>query len=164
MTREIPLTKGFVTVVDDADYEWLSQWKWCAMKTVSGLTYAMRMIGPRGKQKRVLMHRLLANTPPHLVTDHINGNPLDNRRVNLRNCTLAENLRNCRPNTTASSPYKGVSRIKSTGKWEARIKTNGVGVYLGTFADESAAARAYDSKAREIFGEFAFLNFPNEQE
>ncbi len=97
------------------------------------------------------------------VVDHINGHGGDCRRSNMRICTRSQNLRNrakcCRPCT---SPYKGVTRNKRTGKCRARINYKGEKIYLGTFDDEIEAARAYDWAAVFFHGPYTRLNFPEE--
>ena len=113
------------------------------------------------------LQRLIMETPPRMVTDHINGDTLDNRRSNLRICTNAENSRNCARVTTSRSGYKGVHCAKANRSklpWRARIKHNYIEIQLGTFATKEEAARAYDKKAIELFGEFASLNFPEDKQ
>ena len=105
------------------------------------------------------MHRLIANTPAHLFCDHINHDGLDNRRANIRNCTLKQNNANSRSAKNASSKYKGVSWNKLRKKWAAYIKKDYKQLYLGLFENEIEAAKAYDRKAAELFGKFAKLNF-----
>ncbi len=109
------------------------------------------------------MHRLIMNTPPDLVCDHINHNGLDNRKANLRNCTIKQNNANARPAKWTSSKYKGVSYIKRKKKWAVYIKKDGRQFNLGCFADEAEAAKAYDASAKKLHGEFAHLNFPDSQ-
>lgn len=155
MTREIPLTRGFVAIVDDDDYVVLSQHKWC----FDG-DYAMRR--PTWKGKGIYMHRIIANAPADRLTDHINGNKLDNRRVNLRFATNKENVRNGHKRK-GSSRYKGVHYFKRERTWQASITVNYKTVHLGYFKDEDAAGRAYDQAAQQYFGEFARLNFPTER-
>ena len=146
------------TLVDDESFEELSKHKWCVQK--GGNTfYAVRNM-PRdknGKRKRVQMHRQIMNCPDNLQTDHINHNGLDNRKMNLRVCTHSENHGNSLPRKGCTSKHKGVSR--HGGKWQSRIKHNSKEIYLGFFATEIEAAEAYDAKAKELFGEFAYLNF-----
>ena len=101
---------------------------------------------------------LLPNCPPGLMRDHINRNGLDNRRANLRFVTPQENSWNSKPKS--SQPYKGVSA--RDGRWIARIGYNGA-IYLGRFDSAEEAARAYDAKACELRGEYAYLNFPKER-
>jgi len=108
------------------------------------------------------MHRLLANTPPHLFCDHINHNGLDNRKQNLRNCTKAQNNRNKRPHRNSTSEYKGVHWNKDHKKWTARIYAHGKAIHLGHFNDEKEAARAYDTAAKKYHRDFANLNLKSE--
>jgi hypothetical protein len=138
-------------MVDDADYEWLSQWKWYALCPKRGGIYANS--GPHG-----LMHRLIMSPPPGMEVDHVNGDGLDNRRGNLRICTKSGNQRNQRPQSRPqSSRFKGVHR--NGRNWGAQIKVNGHKMHLGTTRIEEEAARLYDQAARQHFGEFARTNF-----
>lgn len=156
----IPLTQGRFAKVDAADYLWLAQFKWHC-KTNGRMVYAVRTITESGRQKRILMHRLIAETPENLVCDHINHSGLDNRRANLRNCTIKQNNANSRSSRRATSKYKGVSWSKSKKKWAAYIKKDGRQFFLGHFDDEIEAAKAYDETAHKLNGEFAMLNFPS---
>lgn len=154
MSRKIPLTQGKFTIVDDADFDWLNQSNWYFHHG-----YAVRK-APRhgGKQRMIHMHREILGTPMGMETDHRNGDGLDNRRANLRVCTSSENHMNERKREGMSSQYKGVSRLKRCKKWKAQIYYDGVCHRLGRFTDEADAARAYNTAAREHFGEFACLN------
>ncbi|MMZ67947.1 hypothetical protein D1872_305870 [compost metagenome] len=89
--REIPLTQGKVAIIDDEDFEKVSAYKWCYSSTIG---YAVSRKVVNGKRQPVLMHRLILDAPPGLVTDHINHDKLDNRKANLRLCTRHENNRN----------------------------------------------------------------------
>jgi hypothetical protein len=100
------------------------------------------------------MHRLIMQAPKGMVVDHINGNGLDNRRCNLRLCTPAQNRRNRHKHAGGRSRFLGVSPCGD--KWNARV----AGRYLGLFDDEVEAAKARDRKARQLYGEHAWLNFP----
>jgi hypothetical protein len=155
MAKEIQLTQGQVAIVDDADYEWLSQWKW----HVNSNGYANRTEHQSSKATTISMHRLITDAPKGMDVDHIDGNPLNNQRSNLRIATRTENQRNQRAVRGGSSQYKGVHIHRQTGKWEARIKVNRQGIYLGLHSSEIDAARAYDEAARKYFGEFAKTNF-----
>lgn len=95
---------------------------------------------------------------PYLV-DHINGNPLDNRRSNLRITDKRGNAQNSAKHKDASSYFKGVTWDKSRRKWMVQIVIDGVRTHLGRFAIEEDAARAYDEAAKQHFGEFARCNF-----
>ena len=156
--RYIPLTRGKFAIVDAADYESLSKHKWLANGDEKRGFYAARRVG----NKLVLMHRAIMNPPDGTVVDHINRNSLNNRRCNLRICTQKENLRNGRPSRRSTSRFKGVYFDKQTRKWIAKIGYNGKTIHLGSFEDEVEAAKAYDRKAYELFGDFAYLNFPEE--
>jgi len=103
------------------------------------------------------MHNLIMGTK---LVDHKNGNGLDNQKNNLRNCTNQQNHMNRRPKKNCTSKFKGVCRFKKDLKWTAVIKFNRKQIYIGIFGNEEDAAKAYDKKAKELFGEFAYLNFP----
>ena len=155
--KEIPLTQGKFALVDDEDFEWLNQWKWSYHK----IGYAKRNIYLGGgrkapKYQTIKMHRLILGTPTDKDTDHINRDQLDNRRENLRVCTRTQNQYN--RGTWGVSPFRGVSWFKETEKWRAKITKGGHSIHIGYFYSERDAARAYDLKATELFGEFAFLN------
>jgi len=117
-----------------------------------------------GKVKKFAIHRLVAiafvlNLKNRHMVDHIDNERTNNRADNLRWCTNQENCFNFKKKEGSSS-YKGVMWDKARKKWTAKIKHNYIGVFLGRFDTEEEAGRAYDAKARELFGEFAKLNFP----
>ena len=124
-------------------------------------------VDAQGRHRRktsVKVHRLIMKPDDGLVVDHIDGNGLNNLRENLRVCTNAENSRNARQYKKTASKFKGVSRADSKSKpWKARLKYNYKEVHIGIFKTQEEAARAYDEKAKELFGEFAHLNFPEEE-
>lgn len=154
-TREIVLADGRVAVVDAADYELVSRWKWY----YHGKGYAIAHSSGRANWRMVFMHRLLLLPEPDQHIDHVNGNGLDNRRANLRLCTRAQNNANAR-SRGQTSRYKGVCWDQQRSSWSSKTCTNGRTVNLGRFLDEIDAARAYDAAAASIFGPFARLNFP----
>jgi len=155
--KMIPLGEGLYAYVDAEDFEWLNQWHWRAHDG-----YAARQEKRNGKRTVVFMHRQIMKSSPGKVTDHINGNKFDNTRANLRNVTRQQNTHNKSKHAGGTSIYKGVSYDKRCHKWLARIYFAKEYYYLGSFATEVEAARAYDYKAVELFGEFARLNFPEE--
>lgn len=159
MAKEIALSKGKVAIVDDADYEYLSQWKWYA-KNCGTVWYAMRgqRVGKRTKQ--LSMHRILLDPADDIMVDHVNLDGLDNRRENLRTCTKAENMRNDGIRVNSKSGFKGVHWDKNRQRWVAYITTDGKRKHLGRFDNIEQAVRAYDVAARELHGEFARLNSP----
>ncbi|TFG49850.1 MAG: hypothetical protein E4H40_02285 [Candidatus Brocadiia bacterium] len=159
--RLIPLTQGKFAVVDPDDYKSLAQHTWNLI--IDGKNnYAERFILKPGKKRKstISMHREVMESPKDMCVDHINGNGLDNRRANLRSVTKLQNSWNRKKHPgNYSSRFKGVSRKKCSKKWRAKIGFKGKHIYLGLFDDEHAAARAYDAKARELYGKFASPNF-----
>lgn len=152
----IPLTQGKFAMVDDEDFEELSQYRWHAEK--AGMTwYAARSIaaGP-GRWRPLRMHVALTG---YRETDHVDGDGLNNQRNNLRDATRAQNSNNTRAKGGAS-PFKGVSRKSGSTRWRATIAIGGVQRYLRSFLTEEEAARSYDAAARKAFGPYATLNFP----
>jgi hypothetical protein len=162
--RFIALTKGKFAIVDKEDFEQMRKFKWFASGPEK-YPYGVRAIYPgEGRKITLYMHREIMKAPRGLVVDHINGNTLDNRRVNLRLATKRQNTCNMRVNKEGcSSKYRGVCRHKATRKWAAKISVDMKRIHLGVFEDEVEAARAYDTAAKKYHGEFARLNFPNER-
>lgn len=154
MPKVIHLFRSGEAIVDDDVYEYLSQWNWHLTKN----GYAFRHVKIDGKEKAILMHRVIADTPEGYETDHINGNKLDNQRSNLRNASKSQNQGNSKIRTDNKTGFKGVH--SSHGRYIAQIRIYGKKVSLGTFNDPIEAARAYDIAAKEHFGEFAKLNNP----
>ena len=151
--RQIALGDGYYAYVDEADYEWLSRWKWHMQGG-----YAIRY----EKKKLIYMHRQIMQPPPGKIVDHKNRNRLDNTRANLRVCTHQENTQNAAKIQGTYSRFKGVSYRKERDRYFAQIYYNNEQFYLGLFEKEVDAARAYDRNAVELFGEFACVNFPEE--
>ena len=122
--KKINLTKGKFAIVDDDDFEYLNQFKWslCADK------YAQATIN----KKSVYMHRLVNKTPDAVITDHINGNGLDNRKSNLRNATKSQNAINTGMRINNTSGHKGIYQHKNQ-RWYARIFIQGKAIALGGF-------------------------------
>jgi hypothetical protein len=159
MMKKIALTQNKFALVDDSDYGWLSQWKWQAVKNKHNY-YAVRGTG----SAQMRMHRLILGLKPNdgLQVDHINGNGLCNLRSNLRLCTNSQNQWN-RKRACGTSQYKGVHWNARLRKWVVQIRKNTVGDYLGLYDNEMEAAKTYDKKAKELFGQFASLNFPTQE-
>lgn len=158
----IELTQGKETCIDLADWEKVKPFRWYADRAytkkrnvarVSDRWYVRSFTG----SVKTVLHQLLV--PGAVAVDHIDGDGLNNLFSNLRRATRAENSRNrrkpMRESVRSSSRYKGVVAYNRTGKFKATILLN-----LGVFESEEDAARAYDKKAKELFGEFARLNFP----
>lgn len=109
--------------------------------------------------KMILLHRLIMKAPRDKQVDHINGNGLDNRKVNLRLCTRSQNAANTNKYVRNKSGYKGVSWDKSKNKWKAQITKNKKTITLLRSDDPIKAANAYDTAALKYHKEFAVLNF-----
>lgn len=149
---QIPLTGGLVAIVDDEDAHLFDKYKWTARTDSGGRTYVLGCVNGR----TVGLHRVVMGMPTGKVIDHINRNPLDNRKANLRLCTTAENIRNGgRKGSFHQSRYKGVWR---EGRWRAKITVDAKNIHLGRFDTELQAALAYDEAARRYHGEFACTN------
>lgn len=157
--KEIELTQGQVAIVDDEDYEYLSQWKWHLHNAYGGGMYARRSSSPPNKSS-IYMHRVIMKAKKENLVDHIDGNGLNNLRGNLRLCNHAENSRNRKKNKNNTVGYKGVSFDKSHNIFRVDISVEGKRVFVGNYKKQEEAALAYDKKAKELYGEFANLNFP----
>ena len=159
--KEIELTQGKYALVDDANYDWLNQHKWCAHK-VRNIYYAVRNIAINQKIKRILMHREIVKNQlkENEEVHHANGNGLDNREKNLMVVTKSQHrMTRGKQKTKASSKYKGVYWNKQHKKWVVQIRSNRKRIYLEYFNNEIDAAKAYDKKVEKLFGKFAKLNF-----
>lgn len=148
----------YAAVIDRSDLPLVAGYRWRPIQGRNGKVYATVSHGG----KLIYMHRLIMGTAPGLETDHRNHDGLDNCRSNLRAATPSQNRANIRKRSGCLSRFKGVSWDKTRGKWQAKIKVDGVHRNLGRFVDEALAARAYDVAALAAWGEFATLNFPQE--
>lgn len=157
--KEIPLTKGYVALVDDADYEILSSYRWYALvhstKTNTRI-YATTTTSKDGKTVSVYMHRMLTG---FTIVDHADSDGLNNQRSNLREVTQSQNLANMRK-TRGVSKFKGVYWSPEDRKWKSKIQKHGKRHTVGSFRDEVDAATAYNFVAFELFGEHARMNVP----
>lgn len=143
----IPLTRGAVALVDDSDYGMLMQYVW-------HLAVRGDVCANVGGGKQLKMHRLLMNAPPDRLVNHINLNPLDNRRANLRLATKMQNAANSR-HTRSSSGYRGVYHDRNNGKYRAYIAINHKRQWIGPgFGTAERAALARDIYAAPIVGAF----------
>lgn len=163
-SKKIPLTQGKFAIVDENKYEELSKYKWQALKN-GNTYYARRCDYVNGETKIIYMHRQILGAKQGEEVDHVNHNGLDNRVCNVRKCTRSQNSQNRKPQKKENtSKYKGVNWQKRDCLWQAQIKKNGTTIHIGSFNNEIDAATAYDVKAKELFGEFAHLNFPGCQQ
>lgn len=157
MTKKIPLTQNQFALVDDEDYNTLIKYKWHAIwdsrikNYYATHTKSSKKINGKLKQKTIYMHRIILNAPKNRMVDHINHNPLDNRKCNLRIVSNRQNQQNQKRKT--SSKYPGVYFHKSTQRWMARICINGKTKYLGSSVNELDVAKLYEQAVREKCGE-----------
>jgi len=161
--KEILLSKygknkgKYVALVDDEDYERVNKLNWyIKIRKSNNLYYAVRQFAHNNKMKCQFMHSYILGLP---MIDHKDHNGLNNQRLNLRECTTIQNCQNQRISLNGSSIYKGVNWNNYSKKWVSQIGVNYRRIFIGRFKDEIEAAKAYDAKAKELFGEFAFVNF-----
>lgn len=149
----IRLNNGNLVKVDNEDFDRVKNYPWC---NKDGYAYNSEL----GR-----MHRFIMNAPNGMLVDHKKAEDiLDNRKSNLRLATRAQNSMNSRSKKGSSSKFKGVSWNSLTKKWKLQIAFEGVNKHIGEFIDEVECAKLYDRKALELFGEFAYLNFPELKE
>lgn len=151
--KEIKLTQGKLTKVDNEDYDELSKHKWCYNKG-----YAVRYLHKNCKATMIHMHRIVNDTPVGLQTDHIDGDTLNNQKINLRSVTIQQNQFNKCSSKNGTSKYKGVCYDSKRNLWKAQTKCLGKHIYLGRHKTEIEAAIAYNNYAKEHHGEYARLN------
>lgn len=156
---KIPLSMGMFTIINIEDSDSTCCFKWRLIGDSKRGFYAYRWGSEEGRRKYIPLHGFI--NASRGMTDHKNRNSLDNRRLNLRECTNGQN----QFNTAArfGRKFKGV--FKSKSGWRAAIRAGKLGqVYLGRFKSEESAARAYDEKAKQLHGDFCHLNFPTGKE
>jgi len=146
--KQIPLTQGQFAIVDDADYEWLNQWKWYAHKNYNTFYAVRKSKTVNGKRDLIRMHIEIIGKKEGLITDHINGDGLDNQRHNLRHVTYRQNQQNL--HAERSSRFPGVGWFKATGKWRGRVRIGGRLKHLGYFVSETDAFKAYCNAINEL--------------
>jgi hypothetical protein len=161
----LALSQGRYAIVDTMDYKWLNQWKWYAHWGGYGVWYVMRQkdMG-EGRQTSLSLHRVILNAHAGVYVDHRNRDGLDNRRCNLRIATSSQNKANRVKAKRNTSGYKGVTWHRSSRKWQAQINHGCQKIYMGQYDDPLVAAKKYDEKAKEMFGEFALTNFQENQD
>lgn len=154
--KQIELTQDKYALVDDEDFEFLNQWKWYAKKQGNKRIAARNSKKINGKQKTILMSRLIMECPPDKEVDHIDRNPLNNQRYNLRICTHQENTQNSAKEARNTTGFKGVSWHRNC--YEVYIRAEGRQVYIGRSSDKKIAAKMYNDAAIKHHGKFALLN------
>ena len=165
--KEIKLTQGYVALVDVDDFEFLNQFKWHVRDGNGHNKYAIKNISVNNERIACRMHRVIMEAPKGVEVDHIDHNGLNNQKSNLRLCSTSQNAMNRK--ARGSSKYLGVYIVKIKGKnktyeyFKAQINTNGKYKSLGYFKSEEIAAKTYDEAAKNYHGEFANLNFKQDE-
>ncbi|MBK5262657.1 MAG: hypothetical protein JJE17_08825 [Peptostreptococcaceae bacterium] len=158
-TKLIRLTQGKFAIIDSFNYERVNKHKWYAECGYNTFYASRRLVrnGIRGTEK---LHRFILNIEdPNILIDHWDRNGLNCTEENMRVATNQQNSQNQIGSKNSTSQYKGVYFNKEKKKYSAQIKVNFKSNHIGHFNSEIEAALAYDLKAKELFGEFAYLNF-----
>jgi len=161
--RKIALTQGRFAIIDDEDFNELNRYKW----QVTRNGYAIRTQN-KSKKKGILkktgiyMHKVIMGNPMGFEVDHINGNPADNRKSNLRIIKHKQNSYNLNIYKNNRMGYKGVhlhkQRINTSTPFTATIRVNKKLIHLGCFKSLKDAALAYNNASKQYHGEFGRLN------
>lgn len=154
LVKFVPVKNGQHAIIDEKNFEDLAKYKW----HLSANGYCVRTQKKTKTQpKTVYMHRQIMSYPPSPV-DHRDHDKTDNREVNLRICSNADNCRNNRLSKRNTSGYKGVTWHKKGKKWNAEIIYFYKKIFLGLHTSKIEAAKAYNEAATRLYGEFACLN------
>lgn len=158
ISKQVELNNGLCAIVDFCDFDKISKFKWKAIKGNKNSHYVTSGFWDKKakKQRLLTMGRVVLDAGPYQYVDHINGNPLDNRRINLRLCSPSQNSCNKKLRSDSVCGYKGVTKYKT--KFMARIGVSGKRKTIGYFYSALEAARAYDKAAIVLHGEFARIN------
>ena len=159
--KKIKLTQGKFAIVDDEDFEYLNRFYWQIYKSGDGIVYPVRAVPTERRTISIRMVNLIVNGKKGHYLRHINGDRLDCRKENLE--LLSTNhkrqlRRNINPKDGRTSIYRGVYRKLSNGSkcWVAQIGHKNERIHIGNFYKEKDAARAYNKRAREIYGDLAY--------
>ncbi len=143
----IPLSNGGFAMVDDEDFDWLSNFSWRSRK--GGNTYYAYTYGKVGMHTMIL-RSFVTNS----IVDHKDGDGLNNTRGNIRLCTHAQNMQNRALSKNSKSGIKGVYFNKKSKKWRSEIRSNGKRYCIGSFESKEDASIAYKIRAKELHGDF----------
>lgn len=154
--KKIPLTHGKFALVDDEDFNELNKYQWHAYQDPTSKIWYAKRTGPRinGRQRTIRMHSQILT---HSLVDHINHDGLDNRRCNLRPCTVSQNKKNNNGYRSNTSGFKGVyldKNVMTPHKWRVIIRVNNKNISLGYYDTPQEASRIFNEKSKELYGEF----------
>lgn len=161
-TIKYQINEDTFVLLDAEDVAHVERFKW-SPQVHERTTYAQANVWRNDQRSTMVLHRFIARAQDNEHVDHRNGDGLDCRKANLRTCLKFQNNRNARVRMDNKSGYKGVSWWKHGEKWTAYIFIDGKHRHIGYFSSAEAAARAYDAVAQREWGEFAWLNFPDER-
>lgn len=142
--KQIKLTQGKFAIVDDEDFEWLNQWKWCFDSNGYAVRHEQKNEYGFNSRRMIKMHKFILNPSLGMMTDHINRNRLDNRKINLRMADNHLNQRNSKLSIKNRSGFKGVYWDKKYKRWCARITFFGKKIFGGGFLNIIDAHKAYE--------------------
>jgi len=155
----IPVSQGKYSAVVDSDlFDFLSQWNWRLISGYASRSQKYRDENGKMKKKTIRMHSVINQTPQGMVTDHINGDKLDNRKSNLRSATRQQNQWNRKPGKMSFTGIKGVGWCIKTNKWRTSISIDGSRKTIGYYECIGMAIKRYNDFAKEYHGDFARLN------
>jgi|ERR1041385_872703 hypothetical protein len=143
-----------LAAIDEEDWKRCKLYNWGVVRPLTGIHIRATVNGSKVNLSNFIINDFRS------IIDHIDRNPFNNQRSNLRVCTQSQNLANSTKRKGTISKYKGVTWDKSRNVWKAQIQFEYKHINIGYFNSENEAARAYDRKAKRLFGEFAVLNFP----
>lgn len=161
-SRQVQLMTGEVAVIDEADWPVVSYFRWRYSRTGRAGPHAKKYVMAAIGSPRIYLHRIVMGSPKGAFVDHIDGDPLNCRRANLRLVTKEQNAQNRRAHRTEgrTSKFRGVSWDKKARKWQATIYGGGTLYRLGWFTDDQLAAAVYDDASFVLHGEYGTRNFP----
>lgn len=154
--KNINLSNGGISVVDDEDYERVKHIPWYRFDGKTTSYVAAKIKNKNGEWVTERLHRFLISPDPHQVVDHIDGDGLNNQKSNLRICLQSQNTKNCSLYKTSTTGYKGVTKkiVRGIVKWSARIQVDKKRLSLGLFTSPEEAYAAYCEASQKYHGQF----------
>lgn len=154
--RLIPLTRGKWAIVDAEDYERLSRWNWHLSGSIARNNfYAARGTRVGGKHRLIRLHHAVLGLDGGIMVDHVDGDPLNCRKSNLRICNAAGNSQNHKRTSRNKSGHTGINWHPTNKQWIVRVGSGRARKYIGGFKTLEAAVVARNAAFAEHYGEFA---------
>lgn len=145
---ELMLCGGVTCLIDDEDWDRIKAYKWCRHAK-------KKYAGARVEDRMVLMHRMIMNAPKGVAVDHINHDTFDNRKMNLRICTQAENMWNAK-HRGSNTKIRGIHFRKKVGNYQVDITSNGKRLYLGVYSNLEDAITVRKEAEIKYHGEYRY--------